>query len=416
MPIADRLTKARTRVRTSWSITWRSPAKVADPVLPASHKVVTPLAWQKWSVWPPMSCALTKMWAWMSISPGVTRSPFALIVRCAWLAASDGSTATTVPPLIPTSSMPRSPAPGSTTSPCWIKRSYFMGPPYGSDAPHPCPLPASGERESRGCRLRTIGQIFTVPLPLRPSPRRRGEGQGEGPAWPSGPAGDVVVALRRGGGLGEIILGEAVEAGATGEDLAGRLAVDARVGQHPVRHLGEARIEMREVARHADVVGAAQQLDDRADLLLAALDRREAVALPVFERRQLQIGRIGILVLAQIPFDAPEEARHPPALGFEEGDLEPRIEFEDATEHQRNEGQLHLGRVAGDMAHKAVFAKARLDRRVIRPGALMEAERHAQILQHGVERVPIIGMPIAAVDVVGPHKGADRAVILDAAL
>ncbi len=47
MPIADRLTKARMRVRTSWSMTWRSPAKVADPVLPASHSVVTPLARQK---------------------------------------------------------------------------------------------------------------------------------------------------------------------------------------------------------------------------------------------------------------------------------------------------------------------------------------------------------------------------------
>src|SRR5712691_8301515 len=49
MPIADRLTKARMRVRTSRSMTWRSPAKVAEPVLPASHNVVTPLARQKWS-------------------------------------------------------------------------------------------------------------------------------------------------------------------------------------------------------------------------------------------------------------------------------------------------------------------------------------------------------------------------------
>ena len=72
MPIADKLTNARVRVRTCPSMTARSPAKVAEPVLPASHRVVTPLAWQKRSVCPPMSCALTKMWAWMSISPGVT--------------------------------------------------------------------------------------------------------------------------------------------------------------------------------------------------------------------------------------------------------------------------------------------------------------------------------------------------------
>ena len=49
---------------------------------------------------------------------------------------------------------------------------------------------------------------------------------------------------------------------------------------------GKLEFEMREVGRDADIVGAAQQFDNRADLALAALDRREAVALPVFERRQ----------------------------------------------------------------------------------------------------------------------------------
>jgi hypothetical protein len=63
---------------------------------------------------------------------------------------------------------------------------------------------------------------------------------------------------------------------------------------------------MREIARHANIVGAAEQFDDRADLALAALDRREAVALPVFLGRQLQIRRIGLMMLAQIPFDAAE--------------------------------------------------------------------------------------------------------------
>jgi len=62
---------------------------------------------------------------------------------------------------------------------------------------------------------------------------------------------------------------------------------------------------MREIARHADVVGAAQQLDNRADFALAAFDRGEAVALPVFLGRQLQIGRVRLMVLAQIPLDAP---------------------------------------------------------------------------------------------------------------
>ena len=55
---------------------------------------------------------------------------------------------------------------------------------------------------------------------------------------------------------------------------------------------GKLESKCGKVARHADVVGAAQEFDDRADLALAALDRREAVALQVFERRQLQIGRV----------------------------------------------------------------------------------------------------------------------------
>ena len=172
---------------------------------------------------------------------------------------------------------------------------------------------------------------------------------------------------------------------------------------------------MREIARHADIVGAAQQFDDRADLLLAALDRREAVALPVFERGQLQIGRVAVVVLPHVPFDAAQEARHPPALRFEERDPELRIELEDAAEHQRDQRQLHLGRVARDMAHEAVFAKARLDRRIIRAGALVEAHRHAEFLQQAVERVPVVRMPVAAVEVIRPHEGADRAVFVDAA-
>ena len=126
MPIADRLTKARTRVRTAVSSTWRSPAKFAEPVLPASHSVVTPLGRQKWSVCPPMSCALTKTWAWMSTRPGVTSRPLALIVRRASLRGRSGATATILPPAMPTSMRPLSPAAGSSTSPSVSSRSYFI--------------------------------------------------------------------------------------------------------------------------------------------------------------------------------------------------------------------------------------------------------------------------------------------------
>src|SRR6516225_7475932 len=43
MPIAERFTKARARVRTVRSRTNLRPAKFAEPALPASHTVVTPL-------------------------------------------------------------------------------------------------------------------------------------------------------------------------------------------------------------------------------------------------------------------------------------------------------------------------------------------------------------------------------------
>src|SRR5215470_565725 len=114
-------------------------------------------------------------------------------------------------------------------------------------------------------------------------------------------AGEVVAPLGGGCGLVEIGVGEAIEASAAAQNLAADLGGDAGIGQHPRRHLRETGVKMREIARHANVVGPAQQLDGGADLAFAALDRREAVALPIFERRQLQVGCVGIVVLAEIP-------------------------------------------------------------------------------------------------------------------
>src|SRR5437588_3098952 len=94
--------------------------------------------------------------------------------------------------------------------------------------------------------------------------------------------GHIVAPPCRGGGFVEIGVGEAVEAGAAAQDLAADLGCDAGIGQHPGRYLREARVEMREIARNADVVGPTEQFDRSADLAFAALDRREAVALPVF--------------------------------------------------------------------------------------------------------------------------------------
>ena len=120
-------------------------------------------------------------------------------------------------------------------------------------------------------------------------------------------------------------------------------------------------------------------------------------------------------MLAQIPLDAPQKPRHPPALRFEKGHAQLGIELEDAAEHQGDQRQLHFRRMAGDMAHEAVLAKARLDRRIVGSGALMEAQRDLELLQKTVERVPIGGVPITAVYVIGANEGADRTVLVDAA-
>src|SRR5215469_18427543 len=163
---------------------------------------------------------------------------------------------------------------------------------------------------------------------------------------------DIVAPLRGGCRFVKVGVGKAVEASAAPEDLAADLGGDAGVGQHPRRHLGETGVEVREIARYANVVSAAQQLDGGADLSLAALDRRKAIPLPIFERRQLQIRGIGVMVLTQIPLDAPQQPGNPPALRFQESDFETRMEFEDAAEHQRNQRKLHFGRMAGDMPHE----------------------------------------------------------------
>src|SRR5262245_1729056 len=70
----------------------------------------------------------------------------------------------------------------------------------------------------------------------------------------SGARGLVAAPLGGGIGLGEIVIGKAVEPRPAIEDLGGGLAVHAGVVQHPTRDVREARIEMREVGRNADVV------------------------------------------------------------------------------------------------------------------------------------------------------------------
>src|ERR1700690_1210313 len=79
--------------------------------------------------------------------------------------------------LSPPSGLSHAPLPTVPTQ--IVKLPVMTLPPRECDAPPPCPLPASGERESRHHRE---PPAITLSRPLRcvPSPRLRGEGQGEG--------------------------------------------------------------------------------------------------------------------------------------------------------------------------------------------------------------------------------------------
>ena len=79
-------------------------------------------------------------------------------------------------------------------------------------------------------------------------------------------------------------------------------------------------------------------------------------------------------------------------------------------------GKLHLGRVARNVAHEPVLAKARLDRRIVRSGPLVKAQRDIEDLKHAVKRVPVGRVPVTPVDVVGPHTSANRAKLADATI
>jgi hypothetical protein len=70
-----------------------------------------------------------------------------------------------------------------------------------------------------------------------------------------------VATLRSRVGFGEFALGEAIEPRPAGEDLSSNLRGDARIGQNPTRHLGEARVEMRKIRLHADVFSTTQELN-----------------------------------------------------------------------------------------------------------------------------------------------------------
>src|SRR5262249_18322200 len=131
---------------------------------------------------------------------------------------------------------------------------------------------------------------------------------GRAPTWPPRPPNPVSAPVEpgrsrnpsdalsrlgvlRGGGVGlpEVLLGEAVEGGATFEDVGGDLA--RHVLEQVLRHVREVRIEVRIVRRDAHPVGA-DEPGCRLDLRLAALDRGPAVAPEVLARGHGQVRRV----------------------------------------------------------------------------------------------------------------------------
>ena len=124
---------------------------------------------------------------------------------------------------------------------------------------------------------------------------------------------------------------------------------------------------------------------------------------------------MGVAVLRIVPLDAREQARHPGVLRLEEAHAQPGMELEHAAHDHGDQGLLHLDPVAGHVAVEAVLPVQHVHVRVPRPRALVEAPRDVQALVQAVERIPVVGVPVVAVDQVGTQEGPDRAHLSHAA-
>ncbi len=171
---------------------------------------------------------------------------------------------------------------------------------------------------------------------------------------------------------------------------------------------------MRVVRRDAHPVRA-DETRRRLDLGLAAFDGGPAVAPEVLLGQEREIRRVRVAVLGIVPFDAREEARRPGVLRLEEAHAELGVELEHAAHDHRNEGLLHLDPVAGHVTVEAVLPVERVHVRIPRARPLVEAPRDVELLVHAVERIPVVRVPVVAVDQVRPHERPDRAEVLDTA-
>src|SRR3989441_8520655 len=102
----------------------------------------------------------------------------------------------------------------------------------------------------------------------------------------------------------------------------------------------------------------------------------------------------------------PEEPGRPAAVALEEGDAEAGVALEDAAHAHADARLHHLERVAHHVTHDPPVESLAglLDVRHLPGAAFVEADRHAEALELGPERVVVRVMPVAAVDRVRAHE------------
>ena len=85
------------------------------------------------------------------------------------------------------------------------------------------------------------------------------------------------------------------------------------------------------------------------------------------------------------------------------------MEFEHAADEHRDQRLLHLDPVARHVTVEPVLAVELDHARVGRAHALVKAPGHVELFVHGVERVPVVRVPVVAVHEVRPEGRSDRA-------
>src|SRR5215510_3589284 len=197
------------------------------------------------------------------------------------------------------------------------------------------------------------------------------------------------------------------------EDLALALVGDRQL-QERLHRPGELRVAVREVGREDDPV-VADRVDDVLDRLLVALDRDEALPLEVGARRHRQLARVDVAEPLPVLVQAPEQEGHPAAVALEEGDAQPRMALEDAARAEGAGGEHLLDRMGIDVLEHRVGAELLADLTELGARALVEAERHLELLERGPQRLVVRIVPVASVHLVRPEEHRAEAVLAHAA-